>query len=237
VNYAFGPDFGKGDLSVRLPGTPHLLRRRRVPFLTSGVMPRALGVCVALVCASPSWRRGRPEQAAPPFDVLIRGGRVLDGTGNPWMLADVAISGDRIASIGRLRGATAAQVIDATGLYVAPGLIDTHTHAGPAWRRRRSAGAASAGQGITTVFINPDGGGRRDRPAARRTAAERPRRQRGAVRTARFGQGGGRRHGDRQADAAEIDRMRDRAPRHGGGRGLSAGPFYAPAATPTPRST
>ena len=63
------------------------------------------------------------------FDILIRGGRVVDGTGTPWVRADVAIRGDRIARIGHLPGATARRVIDADGLVVAPGFIDPHTHA------------------------------------------------------------------------------------------------------------
>src|SRR5256712_464707 len=58
------------------------------------------------------------------FDVLIRNGRIVDGTGAPWFRGDVAISGDRIAAVGPLAGATAAITIDATKLVVAPGLID-----------------------------------------------------------------------------------------------------------------
>ncbi len=58
------------------------------------------------------------------YDVILRGGHVIDGSGNPWYAADVALTGDRIAAIGDLRGASARQVIDASGLVVAPGFID-----------------------------------------------------------------------------------------------------------------
>src|SRR5690242_9719155 len=55
------------------------------------------------------------------YDVLIRGGRIVDGTGSPWYRGDVAIRGDRIAAVGLLPGARARDTIDATGLVVAPG--------------------------------------------------------------------------------------------------------------------
>src|SRR5262245_44293190 len=58
------------------------------------------------------------------YDVLIRNGRIVDGTGAPWFRGDVAIAGDRVAAIGSLAGATAAATIDATNLVVAPGFID-----------------------------------------------------------------------------------------------------------------
>ena len=58
------------------------------------------------------------------FDVLIRGGTVYDGTGAPGRRADVALRGDRIAAVGALEGATAATVVDASGLAVAPGFIN-----------------------------------------------------------------------------------------------------------------
>src|SRR5215471_14193210 len=66
------------------------------------------------------------QPAAPPsFDILIRNGKILDGTGNPWYLGDVAIRGDRIVAIGKLSNATAKRTIDATGKIVSPGFIDT----------------------------------------------------------------------------------------------------------------
>jgi len=65
---------------------------------------------------------------APAYDVLIRGGRIVDGTGNPWFAGDVAIKGGRIAAVGNLAAATATRRIDAAGRIVAPGFIDLHTH-------------------------------------------------------------------------------------------------------------
>jgi dihydroorotase/N-acyl-D-amino-acid deacylase len=63
-------------------------------------------------------------QAQPSFDIILSGGRVVDGTGAPWFVADVGITGDRIAAVGRLGAANAKRRIDARGLVVAPGFID-----------------------------------------------------------------------------------------------------------------
>src|SRR6266566_2042454 len=68
--------------------------------------------------------QGQPD----PFDVLIRNGRVVDGSGNPWYYADLGICGDTIAAMGKLGNAGARRVIDATGLTVVPGFIDMHSH-------------------------------------------------------------------------------------------------------------
>ena len=67
---------------------------------------------------------GPVTDAAPAYDLIIRHGRVIDGSGRPGFTADVAIKGDRIARIGNLRGATAKREIDARGQVVAPGFID-----------------------------------------------------------------------------------------------------------------
>ncbi|MGH7465869.1 MAG: D-aminoacylase, partial [Longimicrobiales bacterium] len=55
--------------------------------------------------------------SAQEYDVLIRGGRIVDGTGNPWYYADIAVAGDRIAAVGDLSGMTARRIVDARGLY------------------------------------------------------------------------------------------------------------------------
>ena len=63
------------------------------------------------------------------YDLIIRNGRVMDGSGNPWFFADVAIKEGKIAKIGELSDASAGQTIDARGLVVAPGFVDCHSHA------------------------------------------------------------------------------------------------------------
>lgn len=73
---------------------------------------------------SPGPAPAKPGATGRPFDLLLRGGRIVDGTGNPWFQADVGIRGDRIAAIGRLDGAPAKRTLDVAGLVVAPGFID-----------------------------------------------------------------------------------------------------------------
>jgi len=71
---------------------------------------------------------GTTSLYAQSYDVLIRGGRIVDGTGNPWYYGDVAVKDGEIAAIGKLDDAQAARIIDATGMAIAPGFIDLHTH-------------------------------------------------------------------------------------------------------------
>lgn len=70
----------------------------------------------------------QPAAFAAQHDLLIRHGKVVDGTGNAWFYADVAVDGDRISAIGELSKDTAKTEIDATNLVVSPGFIDVHTH-------------------------------------------------------------------------------------------------------------
>ncbi|MDP2872915.1 MAG: D-aminoacylase [Bacillota bacterium] len=92
------------------------------------------------------------------FDILITGGKVLDGAGNPWRHGDVAIKGDRIAAIGNLagQGAAAPLVIDAAGLAVTPGFIDMHSHSDMAFLVNPIV-EPKIRQGITTEVVGQDG--------------------------------------------------------------------------------
>src|SRR5512136_1189388 len=86
------------------------------------------------------------------LDVIVRNGRLLDGTGMPWALRDVGIRLGKIAKIGRLGRARADLEIDAAGKYVAPGFIDIHTHSDVGLLVERTAEAAVR-QGVTTQVI------------------------------------------------------------------------------------
>ncbi|MBI4474758.1 MAG: D-aminoacylase [Acidobacteria bacterium] len=96
--------------------------------------------------------------AQETYDIIIRNGKVIDGTGNPWIRADVGIRGDRIVRIGDLSNARAQRVIDARNLIVAPGFIDPHTHASGGIQTAPTAESALL-QGVTTLTENNDGGG------------------------------------------------------------------------------
>jgi len=86
------------------------------------------------------------------FDLVIRGGKLVDGTGNPWFEGDVAIQGGRIAALGSLGKAEAARVIDAAGLVVAPGFIDLHSHSDAELLVNPRA-ESKIRQGVTTEVI------------------------------------------------------------------------------------
>ena len=87
----------------------------------------------------------------PDFDLIIRGGTVIDGSRAPRFDADVGILGGRIAALGDLSAATADQVLDASGLIVAPGFIDCHTHDDQALLSQPDMGF-KVSQGVTTVI-------------------------------------------------------------------------------------
>ena len=167
------------------------------------------------------------------YDLIIRNGRVLDGSGNPWFYADVAVSGDRIVAVGDLGSATAARTIDAKGLIVAPGFIDVHSHSGGAMATAGLAhGRPLLAQGITTIFANPDGGGPTDLQKQRLALQKNPLGlnvalmvPHGSVRGAVLGMT------DRDPTPAELQRMEALTEQgmQAGAFGLSDGPYYAPA--------
>jgi len=90
------------------------------------------------------------------FDLLLRNGRVVDGTGLPWFPADVGIVGDRIAAIGRLSAAAARRTLDVTGKVVCPGFIDAHVH-GDLALLADPEHEAGVRQGVTTYVLGQDG--------------------------------------------------------------------------------
>ncbi|MCC6317259.1 MAG: amidohydrolase family protein [Gemmatimonadaceae bacterium] len=169
-------------------------------------------------------------------DVLIRGGRVIDGTGAAARVADVGITGNRITFLGdaRVSGVSAARTIDATGLVVTPGFIDPHTHtaadlASP--QRARRHNAAYLMQGVTTVVTGNDGGGPVDVGAAlARYGADSI--GTNAALFVGFGTLRGRVLGasSSAASPSQLDAMRRMVARamDGGALGLSTGLYYAP---------
>lgn len=90
--------------------------------------------------------------ADPEFDLIIRNGRIVDGTGNPWFYGDVAIRSDRIVAVGRLSTSQAVRVIDATGMVVSPGFIDIHSHSDTLLLEDGSA-QSKLRQGVTTEVL------------------------------------------------------------------------------------
>src|SRR5262245_2411910 len=172
-----------------------------------------------------------PASQPARYDVLIRNGRVLDGTGNPWRAADIGIRGGRIVDMGRLSTATAARVIDAAGLTVTPGFIDVHSHASEGLAGALKDGRQLLAQGLTTVALNPDGGGPTDLRTQRAGFESRG----VGVNVALYVPHGSIRRdvlgmADRDPTPAEIERMAARAGRgmEAGGIGLSSGLYYAP---------
>jgi N-acyl-D-aspartate/D-glutamate deacylase len=191
-----------------------------------------LALVILLTFLSVSRAPAHETQPAARFDLLIRNAHVYDGMGNPWILADVGITGDRIQAVGRLTDATATKTIDANGLALTPGFIDVHSHAGGGLGTKAlQHGQPVLAQGITTVLINPDGGGPIDLAQQRATYTKQgvglnvglmvPH---GSIRREVMGMT------DRDPNETELLRMVDlvREGMRAGAFGLSSGLYYAP---------
>jgi N-acyl-D-amino-acid deacylase len=173
---------------------------------------------------------------APAYDLVLRNGRIIDGTGSPWYKADLAIKGDTIVRIAPAITDPAGRIVDVAGLVVAPGFIDIHTHA-----RRGIFEVPTADnyvrQGVTTLIEGPDGSS--PLPLAPFLAKIQATRitpnfamfiGQGSVRSEVMGEV------DRPATRAEVDQMRALVTQgmEDGALGLSSGLFYVPGSfTPT----
>ncbi len=177
-----------------------------------------------------------PRAPQPQFDLLLRNGRIVDGTGTPWFRGDVAVQGDAIALIAPAIDAPAARAIDVGGRVIAPGFIDVHTHA-----RRGIFEVPTAPnyvrQGVTTIFEGPDGSSPlpiaeflQKLDALRKSVNIGTFVGQGSIRSAVIG------NVNRKATPPEIEKMQalvEQAMRDGA-FGLSTGLFYVPGTfTPT----
>lgn len=114
----------------------------------SRMMPTLLLIALLIfVKARRAW-----TQADVGYDLVIRGGHIVDGTGNPWFEGDVAIVGDRIVAVGQVPPKPARRTIDATGKVVAPGFIDIHSHSDELLLEDGHA-QSKVRQGVTTEIL------------------------------------------------------------------------------------
>jgi N-acyl-D-amino-acid deacylase len=166
------------------------------------------------------------------LDLLITNGRVLDGAGNPWVVRDVGVTGDRITFVGDAAAdaITARDTLDVTGLLVTPGLWDAHSHAELETPDGKTA-VPFLFQGITTVVLGMDGGGTNQVDSL----FAHYQREGIGVNTLHFvGHGAARRAvmgtADRAPTVEELQQLRAfvRTGMEQGAAGLSTGLFYVP---------
>lgn len=203
------------------------------------------GELLALILAArpetPS-SQARTDRPAPSFDLIIRNGQIVDGSGKAAVGSDVGVLDGRIAAVGDLQGQRGAVEIDAKGKFVCPGFIDLHSHAEKGLVLRDPARRSAPNlitQGITTVVVNQDGGGPLDLAAQKQTM-----RRRGVglnvIQTIGHGTIRKKVMGDnhqRPATDDEIAEMQSliRQAMQGGAFGLSAGLEYVPGRWSTPQ--
>ena len=175
---------------------------------------------------------GVHAQAPQPYDLVIRNGRIIDGTGSPWYRADVAVRGDTIALIAPAITDPAAQVIDANGQIVSPGFIDIHNHARETIFQLPSADNYIR-QGVTTLIEGPDGGS----PVPLGPFLDKLEATQKSINVGTFiGQGSVREavigRANRRPTPAELDKMRAFVEdgMKAGAFGMSTGLFYVPGA-------
>jgi N-acyl-D-amino-acid deacylase len=116
----------------------------------SSLKPQLIAVVLGVFCAAGCTT---PDRG---FDLIVRGGQVLDGSGQPPRREDVGVVGDRITAVGDLSGASAGRIIDATGLIVAPGFIDVQGQSGTTLLADGN-GESHLRQGITSEIIGEGG--------------------------------------------------------------------------------
>ena len=218
-------------VSARAPSRRSRVRPRAALLALLGMLPAA--------CAPPP---RAPADAASDgaggvasLDVLVRGGRLVDGSGGAVRVADVGIRGDRIVFVGDAarEGLQARRTIDAAGLVVAPGFIDPHAHSTEDLNAggERAANVGYLMQGVTTVLTGNDGGGPVDVGA---TFARWTQHGIGTNAALFVGQGTVRRTvmgmSDAPATPEQVERMRAlvRAAMGDGAVGMSSGLYYAP---------
>ena len=165
-----------------------------------------------------------------PYDLLLRNGRIVDGTGNPWYLGDLAVRGDTIVRIAPGIAEPAVRVIDLQGQVLAPGFIDIHTHARAGIFDLPTA-ENYVRQGVTTLMEGPDGGSPVPLGPFLAKLEALPKSVnigsfigQGSIRSAVIGQA------DRRPTAAEFDQMKALVEQgmKDGAFGLSTGLFYVP---------
>jgi len=194
--------------------------------------PTARAAAAALLLFALSAASAPPRARAtraPAYDLVITNARVVDGSGNPWFRADVAVKDGRIARVGRVDPSEAARVLDAAGRVVAPGFIDAHAHVENI--HNHPAAENFIRMGVTTLVTGNCGGSAVDVAQFLGRARETPLAVNVAtlvghnsVRRAVFGEQ------NRPPTAAELEGMKaivERAMRDGA-VGLSTGLIYVP---------